>query len=65
MTFKWRGKPLFVKHRTDEEIETESAVDLSSLRDPQADADRAQNPKFLILIGVCTHLGNLHINFEY
>lgn len=57
VTFKWRGKPLFVRHRTDEEIATESAVDLSILRDPQPDSDRAQNPKFLIVIGVCTHLG--------
>uniref|UniRef100_A0A0B7BVL0 Cytochrome b-c1 complex subunit Rieske, mitochondrial n=1 Tax=Arion vulgaris TaxID=1028688 RepID=A0A0B7BVL0_9EUPU len=57
VTMKWRGKPLFVRHRTDEEIETESTVDLSTLRDPQADSERASNPKFLILVGVCTHLG--------
>ncbi|CAG5115594.1 unnamed protein product [Candidula unifasciata] len=58
---KWRGKPLFVRHRTDEDIEREAAVDLSTLRDPQTDADRAQNPKFLIVIGVCTHLGCIPI----
>ncbi|CAG5115595.1 unnamed protein product [Candidula unifasciata] len=57
VTMKWRGKPLFVRHRTDEEIATEAAVDLSQLRDPQPDSDRAKNPKFLILVGVCTHLG--------
>jgi ubiquinol-cytochrome c reductase iron-sulfur subunit len=57
VTMKWRGKPLFVRHRTDEEIETEAGVDLSELRDPQIDSDRASNPKFLILVGVCTHLG--------
>jgi len=57
MTFKWRGKPLFLRHRTDAEIETERSVDLSTLRDPQSDEERVQNPKFLILLGVCTHLG--------
>ncbi|BFZ12921.1 hypothetical protein BsWGS_15959 [Bradybaena similaris] len=61
VTIKWRGKPLFVKHRTEEEIEREAAVDLSTLRDPQSDADRAKNPKFLIVVGVCTHLGCIPI----
>lgn len=57
VTMKWRGKPLFVRHRTDEEIEKEAAVNISELRDPQTDSDRTKNPKFLILVGVCTHLG--------
>ncbi|XP_023678496.1 cytochrome b-c1 complex subunit Rieske, mitochondrial [Paramormyrops kingsleyae] len=57
MTFKWRGKPLFVRHRTAKEIETESAVNLSELRHPEHDKDRVQNPKWVIVIGVCTHLG--------
>jgi len=57
MTFKWRGKPLFLRHRTDEEIATEQAVDIASLRDGQSDEERVKNPKFLIVIGVCTHLG--------
>ncbi|XP_059168859.1 cytochrome b-c1 complex subunit Rieske, mitochondrial-like [Physella acuta] len=57
VTMKWRGKPLFVRHRTDEEIEKEAAVNISELRDPQADSERTKNPKFLILVGVCTHLG--------
>lgn len=57
MTFKWRGKPVFVKHRTDEEISREAKVDISSLRDPQHDADRAKRPEWLVLLGVCTHLG--------
>lgn len=56
-TFKWRGKPLFVRHRTQEEIDREVDVDLSILRDSQHDVDRAQNPRYLILIGICTHLG--------
>jgi len=57
MTFKWRGKPLFLRHRTDEEIANEAAVDISTLRDPQTDEERVKNPKFLVLLGVCTHLG--------
>jgi len=57
LTFKWRGKPLFIRHRTDEEIAREDATDISTLRDPAHNKDRASNPKFLILIGVCTHLG--------
>jgi len=56
-TFKWRGKPLFVRHRTPAEIDQESKVDLASLRDPQLDSDRTTNPQWLIVIGVCTHLG--------
>lgn len=57
MTFKWRGKPLFVRHRTDEEIDREASIDVSSLRDPQTDAERTKDPKFLVVVGVCTHLG--------
>ncbi|XP_063052193.1 cytochrome b-c1 complex subunit Rieske, mitochondrial-like [Engraulis encrasicolus] len=57
MTFKWRGKPLFVRHRTEKEIAAEAAVDLGELRDPQHDKDRVQNPQWVIVLGVCTHLG--------
>lgn len=57
MTFKWRGKPLFVRHRTDKEIASEAAVNLAELRDPEHDKDRAINPRWVIVLGVCTHLG--------
>jgi len=57
MTFKWRGKPLFVRHRTAEEISREQAVTPASLRDPQLDTDRVKRPEWLVLLGVCTHLG--------
>jgi len=57
MTFKWRGKPLFVRHRTAAEISQETAVDVASLRDPESDADRTKQPEWLIILGVCTHLG--------
>lgn len=45
VTVKWRGKPVFVKHRTDAEIAREAAVNLSELRDPQADSERYIDPK--------------------
>jgi len=57
MTFKWRGKPLFVKHRTPDDIKREASVDLATLRDPQHDSVRAPRPEWLVVIGVCTHLG--------
>ncbi|XP_073328054.1 cytochrome b-c1 complex subunit Rieske, mitochondrial-like [Pagrus major] len=57
MTFKWRGKPLFVRHRTEKEISAEEAVDIGELRDPQHDKDRVVNPRWVIVLGVCTHLG--------
>jgi len=57
ITVKWRGKPVFIKRRTEEDIETANNVDLKTLRDPQADSDRVQNPEWLVVVGVCTHLG--------
>ena len=48
ITVKWRGKPVFIKRRTDEDIENANNVDLKSLRDPQADSDRVQNPEVII-----------------
>ena len=62
MVFKWRGKPLFVRHRTDEEIEDVRSVDVQSLRDPEDDLERVKNDKWLVLIGVCTHLGCVPIS---
>ncbi|XP_017050121.1 cytochrome b-c1 complex subunit Rieske, mitochondrial [Drosophila ficusphila] len=57
VTFKWRGKPLFIRHRTAAEIETERSVATSTLRDPEADDQRVVKPEWLVVIGVCTHLG--------
>ncbi|GCB74006.1 cytochrome b-c1 complex subunit Rieske, mitochondrial [Scyliorhinus torazame] len=61
-TFKWRGKPLFIRHRSPKEIETEQAVTLAELRDPELDADRVKDPQWMIVIGVCTHLGCVPIS---
>ena len=56
-TVKWRGKPVFIRHRTTKEIDGEKDVALAELRDPQTDAQRVVDPKWLIALGVCTHLG--------
>lgn len=53
---------MFIRHRTSTEVETENAVPLSALRDPQTDTDRVQNPEWLIALGVCTHLGCVPIS---
>jgi ubiquinol-cytochrome c reductase iron-sulfur subunit len=57
ITVMWRGKPIFVRYRTAEEIEAARAVDVDDLRDPQTDEERVKKAQWLILIGVCTHLG--------
>src|ERR1700741_3119764 len=57
LTVAWRGKPVFIAHRTPEEIKAAQDVDISQLRDPQKDSDRVQKPEWLIVVGVCTHLG--------
>ena len=72
LTVKWRGKPVFIRNRTPEEIEAGKAVPLADLEDPAArnanlpsdaqatDIDRSAGEgkeNWLIMVGVCTHLG--------
>ncbi|GAA6178408.1 ubiquinol-cytochrome c reductase iron-sulfur subunit [Sulfitobacter pacificus] len=57
ITLTWRGKPLFVDHRTQEQIALARADDGADLIDPALDSERAQRPEWLVVIGVCTHLG--------
>ena len=59
VTITWQGKPIFIDHRTPEEIKAAEDVPLSDLPDPQADKDRVKKDKaeWLIVIGICTHLG--------
>ncbi len=57
ITVVWQGKPVFIRRRTAEEIEAARGVDLNDLRDPEDDAARAEKPEWLVLVGVCTHLG--------
>ena len=57
ITVLWRGKPVFIKRRTQEEIAEARAVKLDVLKHPEKDEDRAKNPEWLVMLGVCTHLG--------
>ena len=57
ITVLWRGKPIFIRRRTKKEIEEASAVDMKDLKDPEKDSDRVKNPEWLVMVGVCTHLG--------
>lgn len=54
---KWRGKPVFIRHRTQQEVDEARQVDWKSLRDPQSDDARVKKPEWLVMLGVCTHLG--------
>ncbi|CAO3633832.1 unnamed protein product [Mucor hiemalis] len=56
VTIKWRGKPVFIRHCTDSEIAEANEVSVSTLRDPETDAERVKDPKWLVMLGVCTHL---------
>ena len=61
----WRGKRIFIRRRTEQEIAEARAVPLSDLKDPQTDEDRIKqsvvngkiDPEWLVMVGVCTHLG--------
>lgn len=57
VTVTWRGKPVFIRHRTADEIKAAEGVSPAELPDPQADKDRVKKPEWLVLLGVCTHLG--------
>lgn len=54
---KWRGKPVFIRHRTQDEIKEAQGTDWKTLRDPQPDDARTKRPEWLVMLGVCTHLG--------
>lgn len=59
ITVQWRGKPVFIRYRTKKEIEEARSVPARSLPDPEPDADRTKKgaEQWLVLVGVCTHLG--------
>jgi len=57
ITVTWRGKPVFVRRRSQAEIAEAAGVKLADLPDPQEDSARVKKPEWLILVGVCTHLG--------
>ena len=56
---KWRGKPVFIRHRSARDIEAARAADGAEMVDAAVDADRVQegHEQWMVLVGVCTHLG--------
>ena len=57
ITVLWRGKPVFIRRRTKEEIDEARSVKMDELIHSEKDEDRAKNPEWLVMLGVCTHLG--------
>lgn len=57
VVMKWRGKPIFIRHRTSAEVEEANSVNIADLRDPQLDSERTQRPEWIVMLGICTHLG--------
>lgn len=57
VTVKWRGKPVFIRRRSDSDVAMANDCNISELRDPQTDNERVVNPEWLVVLGVCTHLG--------
>ncbi|WP_075522509.1 ubiquinol-cytochrome c reductase iron-sulfur subunit [Candidatus Pelagibacter communis] len=62
ITIMWRGKPVFIRRRTPDEIAEARAVNVKELIDPESDEERVKNPEWLVMIGVCTHLGCVPLN---
>ena len=57
ITVLWRGKPVFIKRRTETEISAAQAVNLDDLKHPEKDQDRVKKAEWLVMMGICTHLG--------
>ena len=64
VTVKWRGGPVFIRHRTKKEIDEAVSTPLAELKDPQTDQERVKKPDWLIVVGVCTHLGCVPLGHE-
>ena len=62
----WRGKPIYIMNRTKKQIEEAQKVNVSDLRDPQPDSARVKegHDNWLVVIGICTHLGCIPIAHE-
>ena len=57
VTKTWQGKPVFIRRRTEEEIKEAREVDVATLSDKETDEDRVKKDEWLIVVGICTHLG--------
>jgi ubiquinol-cytochrome c reductase iron-sulfur subunit len=57
VTVSWRGMPVFIDHRTPEQIESAESANLRDLPDPEPDSARVKKADWLVVVGICTHLG--------
>jgi ubiquinol-cytochrome c reductase iron-sulfur subunit len=57
LTVMWRGKPIFIRHRSESEISSADNVLVDDLPHKETDESRVKNPKWLVVVGVCSHLG--------
>ena len=57
LTVMWRGKPIFIRYRSKDEIDTANNVSIDDLPHKESDQTRVKNPKWLVVVGVCSHLG--------
>lgn len=57
VTVTWQGKPVFIRYRTPEEIAEAENVNQADLPDPALDSERFVDPNYMIVVGICTHLG--------
>ena len=57
ITVLWRGKPVFIKRRTESEISEAQSVSLDVLKHPEKDEDTVKKPEWLVMMGICSHLG--------
>ena len=57
ITVLWRGKPVFIKRRTQTEISEAQSVSLDELKHPEKDQDRVKKAEWLVMMGICSHLG--------
>ncbi len=64
ITVVWQAKPVFIRHRTADEIRAAVEMNVADLRDPQTDAERVQRPEWLVVIGICTHLGCIPLGYK-
>lgn len=62
VVLKWRGKPVFIRHRTADEIAEARSVPMADLRDPETDDQRVKRSQWLVMLGICTHLGCVPIS---
>lgn len=64
LTVVWRGKPVFIRRRTASEIADARSVSMDDLPHPQQDQDRVQKDEWLVMVGVCTHLGCVPLGLQ-